>query len=152
MKLLFAGGLGFVKIQFFPNADLLFWMTAAIVLDLITGVIKAISKGEARTSRGFRETIKKLTQYLGGILAAVILIHVGGVNEASKLLFSYLNNALVFYIIYIEAVSIFENLNEIDKTSMIARYFYQPALKILTFQIKNNPIFKQAEGLKETTK
>jgi hypothetical protein len=152
MKTLFVCSLLFIKIQFFPNAQLLLWMTIAVILDLVTGIAKAIVKGEARTSAGYRKTIIKVFQYVGAIAAAVILQNVGSINDATKALLSYVNDGLTVFITYIEVTSIFENLYEVDNKTVLSKYFYEPILKILTFQIKNNPLAKQAESLTEDNK
>ena len=139
-----------LKITLFPNYSLLMWMAIAVVLDLVTGVAKAYSKGEARTSSGYRKTVVKVFQYLGALGAGVILANAGeGSNEQIKVLLNWVNDGLVIFITYIEITSIFENLNELDKNSMISKYFFKPALKILTLQIKNNPIFREAEKQNE---
>lgn len=144
MKLLFAGTLAFANLTFFPKFPLLLVMAIAIVLDFATGVLKAYVKGEVRNSTGFRKTIVKFGQYAGAIIAGIILAATADSNagEATKLLIHYINDGLVSFIIYIEITSVFENLNEVDKTTMFAKFFYQPALKVLTFEIKNSALNK----------
>lgn len=149
MKLLFTTSLLFIKIQFFPNIQFILWMSVAIVLDFVTGIVKSKAIGQARTSAGYRKTIVKFFQYAGAITCGVVLQHVGSINEGTRLLLGYMNDFLLIFITYIEVTSIFENLYAIDSGTMIAKYFYAPVLKILTFQIKNNPVLKQAESLKE---
>jgi phage-related holin len=152
MKLLFGGALLFIKFSFFPNINLLLWMAVAVVLDFITGIIKAGMKGEARTSMGYRKTLVKAAQYIGAVAAGVILQNVGSMNDATKNILAYVNDGLVVFISYIEVTSIFENLYEIDSNTAIAKYFYKPMLSLLTFQIKNNPLVKQIEATKATEK
>lgn len=147
MKFLFTGAFLFIKIQFLPNMNLLVWLSIAIVLDFITGVIKARVKNVARTSSGYRKTVTKFVQYAGAIIAGVVLQHVGADNEQLSVLFSWMNNGLVIFITYIEVTSVFENLYEIDSSTIISRYIYKPILQILTFQIKNNPVVKQAKAV-----
>ena len=148
MKFLFAGSLLFIKIAFFPSMTLLLWMSLAIVVDFVTGLAKALILKQARTSSGYRKTVTKFLQYGGALFVGLALAHTGQgtENEQMKMLLSYLNDGLVIFIIYIEVTSIFENLYACDKSTMISKYFIQPALKILTWQIKNNPIMKGAEN------
>jgi hypothetical protein len=152
MKTLFITTLLFIKIQFFPNAQLLLWMTISIILDLVTGIGKALVKGEARTSAGYRKTVIKAFQYVGAISAAAILQNVGSINDSTKVLLSYVTDGLIVFITYIEVTSVFENLYEIDNKTILSKYFYTPILKILTFQLKNNPLIKQAGSLNEDSK
>lgn len=149
MKFTSAGIFLFIKFQFFPSTSLLFWMAVAIGLDFITGVAKAASKGQARTSEGYRKTVIKAFQYMGALTAGVILANagIGTENEHIKSLLMFVNDGLVVFIIFIEITSVFENLVELDKGSMISKYFFTPALRLLTFQIKNNPVAKSAKEL-----
>lgn len=149
MKALVFLPLLFVKLQFFPNTNLLFWMFIAIVIDFITGVSKAVILGEARTSNGFRKTITKFLQYGVAIAVSVIMANTAKQNNmdsASHLLFIF-NDGLLVFIIYIEVTSIFENLYACDQNTPFSKYFISPVLKILTAQIKNNPIFKEGEKI-----
>lgn len=149
MKYTIAAVLMFIKFQFFPSTSLLFWMAVAICLDFFTGVAKAASKGEARTSEGYRKTIVKAFQYLGALAAGVILANagIGTNNEHVQSLLLFVNDGLCVFIIFIEITSVFENLVELDKHSMMSKYFFTPALRLLTFQIKNNPVAKSAGEL-----
>lgn len=151
MKALLFSSLIFIKLQFFPSTDLLFWMFIAIVIDFITGVTKAVIQGEARTSNGFRKTITKFLQYGVAIAVSVIMANTAKQNNmdsASHLLFIF-NDGLLVFIIYIEVTSIFENLYACDQNTVFSKYFISPVLKILTAQIKNNPIFKEGEKVNQ---
>jgi len=154
MKFLFAGTLLFIKLTFVPNVSLLVVLFFLIAIDFATGVWKSKVNGKARTSTGFKGTVTKFIQYAAGLLASYGLAYVANQNggEAIKFLSPYLVDGLAVFIIYIEVTSIFENLYEADKTTPISKYFFQPVLKILTFQIKNNPVIKQAEAMKAKEK
>ena len=131
-----------MKTQFMPDAQLLLWMAVVIVLDFITGIAKAVVTKQARTSSGFRKTITKFMQYGGSIAVSIVLNHTAHQNnlvETARIL-TYLNDGLVIFIIYIEVTSIFENLEACDNKSTFARFFIKPVLKLLTIQIKNNPL------------
>ena len=132
-----------------PSFNLLIAMMIVIGLDLVTGVAKAVFKKVARTSECYRETIKKLMQYL----IPVLLLWIGGrfIPEHKSMLQSASGYVMMF-IIYIEATSIFENLYDIDSTSSIAKFFYKPALVILKFGIEKNAVVKAADKITEEEK
>lgn len=152
MKTLLFTSLLFIKFALLPNTQLLFWMGIAIGVDFLTGFTKAIILHEARTSSGLRKTITKFLQYGGALAVGVILSHAAEQNkmDAAQKLLGYYNDGLVLFIIYTEVTSIFENLIACDSTSPIARYLFVPAHKILTVQIRNNPVVKAAEGVQLT--
>jgi phage-related holin len=143
MKILSVVALLFIKITLLPSIPLLFYMTVAMSLDFITGIIKAIILKEIRTSAGYRKTIIKFLQYGGSIAIGIILANAGNGRDAFKSIVGYFNDGLLIFIIYIEVTSIFENIYAIDKSSMMSRFFIAPILKILTWQIKNNPLINQ---------
>lgn len=145
MKILSVSILLFLKIAFLPSVSLLFYMAIAMVIDFITGIVKAKMQGQIRTSAGYRKTVVKFLQYGGSIAAGIVLANLsqekGG--ESLKLLLSYVNDGLLVFIIYIEVTSVFENLYAIDNSSVISKMFIAPVLRILTWQINNNPLMKQ---------
>ena len=151
MKLLFAGALAFINLnfKFLPDFTLLALLAVVIVVDFLTGIWKAKGRGEVRTSDGFRKTVNKFLQYGCAIVCGAVLAYIGEQKggAGTVAIAGLLNDGLLIFIIYIEITSIFENLYAIDKTTMISKYFYLPVLKILTFQIKNNPIAKQADSI-----
>ncbi len=144
MKIVASFTLLFFKITFFPNANLLTWMLLAIALDFILGFSKAVVKKEQRTSKALRQTITKFLQYAGALAAAMIIGNTAKDNQLTRLenVMAYANDGLTIFIIYIELVSIFENLVEIDNASLISRFFFKPMHRLLTLSIKNNPINK----------
>ena len=130
------------KLTFLPDANLLAWLLIAVSVDFITGFSKAIARKEQRTSKAMRRTIIKLLQYTG-VLAVVLII--GNAAKDNKFanvqtLMEYANSGLLIFMIYIEAVSILENLLAIDDKSMLSRYVLKRIYKILTLTIKNNAI------------
>jgi amino acid permease len=122
-----------------------------VALDFLTGVAAAIKEKKVRTSHGFRRTIFKFLQYGGAICVGVILGSTAAYNkmEGASSLISFLNDGLIVFIIYIEITSIFENLYRCDNSSKFSTFLILPVLKLLTFQIKNNPIAKQVSQLTE---
>lgn len=138
-----------IQTGFLPKADLLIIMGIALVLDFLTGVVKAVFKGTKRTSMGYRKTIIKFIQYGSAIMIGMGISYLGtqieeynkGWANVSKYM-NWFNNGLLILIILIEITSIFENIYELNRKSKFSRYVINPALKILTVQIKNNPMTK----------
>ena len=127
-----------------PSFNLFFAVIGAILLDFVTGVTKAKFQKKERTSEGYRKTVVKVMQYMIPILVLwVASKRVPGYETSLKQMAGW----LMLFILYIEITSIFENLYEIDQTSVIARFLYKPALKILKFGIENNPVSKAAEKI-----
>lgn len=143
-KILWGVALLGIDLMVNPSLNLLKAVGIAIVLDLATGILKAKMRKQARTSKGYRKTMVKLSQYL----VPVLILSLAGkwIPEKADLLNSAAGYVMMF-IIYIEVTSIFENLYEIDKTSTIAKYLYRPALVILKFGIEHNPVTKAADNI-----
>ena len=127
---------------FIPKGSLLFWVTMSILADLITGVAKSVLLGRARTSTGFRKTLIKFCQYGGAIAISFIIGNVaqqqGFVDNPA--LAQFMTGGLFIYIIYVEVVSICENMIEAGPDTSICKYLFTPLHKVLTIQLKNNPI------------
>lgn len=139
-----------VNFNILPDYMLMVGIGFVILLDFITGVIKAIVKGEQRTSVGYRKTIKKFTQYFGAVGASMIAQYALSFKFESNefnYIADFLNNSLLMFIIFIELTSILENLIEIDTKSPFAIYVIRPIHSIMTFAIRNNKFIKQAENL-----
>lgn len=139
MKFAFAGTLAFIsQLTFVPTFNLLFVFAIVLGLDFLTGVYKAKRLGQATTSKGFRQTVDKFVSYGIAIASSCVLCFVsqqkGG--EAVKLISGFLNDGLVCFIIYIEVVSIFENVIAINPDGAMTNYFYKPIHKFLTLQLK----------------
>lgn len=130
MKTLFTGDFSIV---FHPSFNLLIWVFIAMMLDLFTGIVKALMHHNARTSSGYRKTARKFTQYIGAIMVSVILMNT---FRQEHPVVQYMNDGLLILLIYIETTSVFENLYAIDSSSMFARYFIAPVLRLLTLYMK----------------
>lgn len=133
MKALFAADWSSFSIIYHPSYNLLIWVFIAMMLDLLTGIIKAVMLRNARTSAGYRKTARKFTQYIGSILVSVILMNT---FRQEHPVVQYVNDGLLILLIYIETTSIFENLYAMDSTSMFARYFIAPVLRLLTLYMR----------------
>lgn len=147
-KLLWGGVTLFIDLIVSPSFELLGFVLGAIALDFVTGVTKAKFKKEARTSDGYRKTIVKVMQYI--IPVVIIWVASFRVPHYQSAL-QQVAGWVMLFIIYIEVTSTFENLYEIDKKSVIAKYLYRPALKILKFGITHNPVVDAAKKIDEQT-
>lgn len=143
----FIGTLLNAQFKVLPNIDLLIVMCISIAIDFGTGVLKAVMLGTARNSKGYRKTVVKFAQYVGATVVGMMLKYLSmQQSDMAKVgpYVDYLTNGLVIFIIFIEVTSVLENLYAIDKETPFSKYFVGPLLKLLTFQIKNNPIEKLA--------
>ena len=148
-KLTWGGILLFLDMTIFaPSFNLVWVVLGAITLDFITGVSKAVFNKEERTSKGYRKTIIKASQYAIPILVIWALSWLAK-DKAPEYVdeLQHISGFLMYFIIYIEVTSIFENLYDIDKKSVIAKYLYRPALKILKFGIEHNPLIDAAKKI-----
>lgn len=144
-----------VKLNFLPTGTLMVAMGACITLDFFTGVIKATFLHEARTSEGYRKTVIKFMQYGGAVCVSMVMKYLMVMKgDADFMLFvpflDYLNNGLLFFIIFIETTSILENMYAIDKNSPFAHYIIKPLLKLMTFAIKNNSVIEASKKVGNT--
>ncbi|MEI7488992.1 MAG: phage holin family protein [Chryseobacterium sp.] len=125
-------------ILYTPNGMLLVALLIVFILDFGLGITKATIKGTMRTSKGFRKTFTKFMQYGGSIIIAMVILNVifySKVKFGEQ--FSWLfGDTMLYIMIYIEIVSIFENMEEMGDNDFI-RYFIRPVRRILTFQVKN---------------
>lgn len=150
--ILIVGGVALVNVNlnFLPTGTLLVVMGVTIIFDFITGIIKAAMRSQARTSEGYRKTVVKFIQYGGALCVSIILKYLTlnqSDNEMKAIapFLGYLNDGLLFFIIFIEITSILENLYAVDKKSPIALYIIKPLLRLMTFAIKNSSFVKEME-------
>ena len=147
-----------IKFEFITGFALIICLIVAIGFDLITGVTKARIRGELATSFGYRKTIIKVAQYLGTFaIVLFIRLMILAMQEHFKIksdmygnmkYLDYATHAVLIFSIFIEFTSALENLSEIDKKSPFSRYIIQPLLRLLTFQLKNNPFKRAADATK----
>lgn len=126
-------------IQYYPNVKLLIGLFVVFGLDFGFGVAKATFNGTRRTSKGFRQTFSKFMQYGGSIIVAMVLLNIIYDSNAvfGKQLSLLFGDLMLYIMIYIEVVSILENMEEISPESDFVIYFIRPVRRIITFQIKN---------------
>jgi len=122
-----------------PPPTLLLWLGVTMILDLITGVAKAIKNDVPRTSTGFRRTVMKFIQYGGAISIGIILANISDMQKdsASETLYKYFSNSMLSFIIFIEIKSIIENMVEVSPKSDFTKLFLNPIHKILSLDLKN---------------
>ncbi len=137
-----------------PNIPfLLVAMVVAMAMDFVTGVIKAKIQKVARTSEGYRLTVKKIVQYFmaaGLCLGLNYLVKTVIAEKTEAIL--YINMFVLFFIIYIEVTSILENLYEIDNKSKFSKYLIKPLLSIMKFGLEKNSVVKAAESIGKSDK
>lgn len=134
-----------IKFNFLPTPNLLLVMGVAIVLDFLTGILKSVILKKVRTSEGYRKTVIKFTQYGGSVVVGMLLKYIGAMNSDMANIAQYaeyLTDGLVIFIIFIELTSVLENVYAIDQETPFSKYLVGPLLKLLTFQIRNNPVTK----------
>jgi hypothetical protein len=117
-----------------PPADLLLWLGIAMILDLITGIAKAVKKEIPRTSTGLRRTVVKFIQYGGAIAIGIILANVSEHqnDSSSQIIYKYFSNSMLIFIIFIEIKSILENMIEVSPDGDFTRFFLKPIHDILS--------------------
>lgn len=126
-------------IQYWPPVHLLIWLLIVYILDFIFGVSKAILKGTPRTSQGFRQSIIKLLQYGGCIIIAIVILNiVYASHDPFGRQFAWIFGDIMLYLmIYIEVVSVLENMEAMAPASYFVRLFVRPVRRIITFQLRN---------------
>lgn len=149
--LLSAFAWGWFEVEFIPRPMRVFFLGAAMAIDLASGLVKSWKKGDATSSQGFQRTVIKLTRYSSVIIATWFLANVMGSMSPGKVDYSFLVNGCIGFLTFIEIYSIFENVYEIDPTGPLSRWFVGPALKFLRGKLKNNP-FNQLNDDNEDSK
>lgn len=128
-----------------PRFSLLIWVLILMIADLVTGILKAKLTKEQITSEKARRTIIKFLQYFGCLGMVIVMINQNHDNATFVEVMSWAKDGVTILILYIELLSVFENLYAMDKTTRIAIYFIRPIYWLLSLAIKDNPI-KRAES------
>jgi len=118
---------------------LLSWLLIVYILDFIFGILKTSFQGHSRTSNGFRKSIIKLLQYSGCIIVATVILNIIHLSsETFGVQFAWIFGDIMLYLmIYIEVVSVLENMEAMAPKSYFVRIFVRPVKRIITFQLKN---------------
>lgn len=141
LLLLMSASFTWLSIKYIPSAMILFWLISAVALDLVTGVLKAWSKGQGTTSTGMRKTIVKIGSYVGTMVMVIILVNVVGIVDVNNRYdLTILIDTLMGFMVFIELYSICENINEAYPRSPLNKYFITPLLKFLKGKLSNSPL------------
>jgi hypothetical protein len=128
-----------MDLKYTPDGSLLIGLLIICALDFVFGVTKATLTKTTRTSEGFRKTFTKFIQYGGSIIIGMVLLNIKSVS-ASKFGNEYssvFGDSMIIIMIYIEVVSILENMEVIGNNNDFVKYFIRPVRRLITFQIKN---------------
>lgn len=129
-----------------PKFSLLIWVLILMVADLITGILKAKLTKQPITSEKARRTIIKFLQYFGCLGLVVVMINQNHENATFVEVMQWAKDGVTILILYIELLSVFENLYEMDKTSRISIYFIRPVYWLLSLAVRTNPAKKAADA------
>lgn len=144
--------LDFTKWMILPNLRLIVLVLILMVADLITGVLRAKLTKDPITSEKARRTIVKFLQYFGCIGMVIVLMNLQQDNERFVIVMKWAKDGLSILIIYIEALSVFENLYSMDRKTTFAKYFITPIYRLLSLAVRNNPLTKMYEDEKQIKK
>jgi phage-related holin len=136
-----------IKLNFLPNITMLGWVFFAVLVDFLTGVLKAKLNKQILTSGGFRQTSIKCLQYIGLIVGGIII---GNAFEKQSDIVTWVNDGLLIFIIYVEVYSIFENLYAMNPNSKVAKMIFKPAMRILTIGLEKHSLNNAAEKAEAT--
>lgn len=131
--------LPFFGVIVLPSGPLIAWMCVALIIDLITGVARAVADKKTRTSEGYRQSLGKIIQYFGALVLGIIVSsmakhHADGLDPK---IFDFFNTFLVMFIIFIEVTSTMENMYAVSPNSKFSKYFVKPMLSLLTFNLQH---------------
>lgn len=117
--------------QFFTKyifADMRFltWLILVMIVDLITGIAKAIAQGglKAVTSRGLRDTLIKCTQYFAFLIITHIVTHYEIGGKVATTDFNWIVRLACEFVLLIEVKSVYENIVAINpKLDFVSEVF-----------------------------
>lgn len=132
-----------LKLTYLPDVNLIFWLSIAMVIDLLTGVWKSKILNIRRTSTGFQRTVTKFLRYFGSIVVSISIQNMLNVKVINLPLGNFnievekLTEYLIFYLFYIEILSIIENFIAMDKNDSFSKGPLIWLHNLLTLQFKN---------------
>lgn len=141
--------LDIIKNLMLPKLSLLLCVSILMLADFITGILKSRFHKEQITSEKLRKSVIKFMQYFGSIGLVVVLSNQNKESENFVTVMDWTKDGLTILIIYIECLSIFENLYAMDKKTPFAIYVIQPIYWLLSWAIRKNP-FNEAAQEKRT--
>lgn len=134
-------GFGWFEVVALPKPMLLVLLLGAMVVDLITGLIKSWMLGKATTSAGLRKTVAKVGVYVGVILGVWFLANILDNMDGDRGIdYTWFVNSSIGFLTFIEVYSVFENVYAIDPNSIVSRKFVKPVLKFLRGKLNEHPI------------
>mgnify|MGYP003336767858 CR=1 FL=1 len=137
----FATSFAWFSVKYVPSMMIFFWLVIAVLGDLLTGLLKAWTKGLATTSTGLRRTATKIGSYCGAIVVVVILVNMLGiVDHNNKYNLEFLIDGLVGFMVFIELYSICENISEAYPNSPLTKWLIIPIMKKLKGKLSKNPL------------
>lgn len=140
VSLLMGSLFAWFSVKHIPSAMMLFWLGLALVLNLISGVAKAWTKGEFTTALGFQKTVVKIMVYSCTVIAMVMLVNmVQSISGNTQFNFSIAIDSVMGFLVWIELYSVFENVSVIYPKSALTRFLILPLLKVLRSRLKNPP-------------
>lgn len=146
--------LSFLQLFVLPDKNMLAFLFILMTIDLCTGVTKAIFLKQNRTSSGFRKSIVKFYQYVGVICAGMFLTSILKYKgfDNTYFIFDFVTHWVVIFLIYIETVSILENIQALDSKSKVAKFLFEPLLMLLTLELSkfSNRVKKMVKDENDT--
>lgn len=150
MKLIFVVTLlDITKTLLLPKFSILMWVIILLGADFATGIMKSKLTKQEITSQRARDTIIKFLQYFGCLGLVVILQNQKDNSQDFQLVLRYVQDGLTILILYIEALSVLENLYEMDKKSSFSQYVIRPLYSLLSMAVRKNSIAEQAREQKK---
>lgn len=140
LLLLLSTGFAWFAVEYLPSGMALFWLAAAVLLDLITGLLKAWSKRMCSTSAGFRKTIIKIGTYCATIVVLTILVNIiSFIDVNHRYPLEILINGLLAFMTFIELFSVCENISLAYPRAPLTKYLIDPLLKFMKGRLKQGP-------------
>ena len=103
----------FTEKYLFADWEFLKWLTVFIMLDLVTGISKAVKKKEVVTSYGIRRTVVKALQY-GIFLIVIHGLDSFEVKGEKTEVFGWIVTGAYSFLMGVEGKSILENIVALD--------------------------------------
>ena len=103
----------FTEKYLFADWEFLKWLTVFIMLDLVTGIAKAVKKKQVVTSYGIRRTVVKALQY-GVFLIVIHGLDSFEVKGEKTEIFGWIVTGAYSFLMGVEGKSILENIVGLD--------------------------------------
>jgi len=111
----------FTEKYLFADWEFLKWLSIFMMLDLLTGIAKAIKKKQAVTSYGIRRTVVKALQY-GVFLIVMHGLDSFEVKGEKTEIFGWIITGAYSFLMAVEGKSILENIAALDESFDIGRF------------------------------